>query len=86
MDEDSGLHSNGSLPNASELHLQVAKTGNFMLCIFAKIQTALHRIVETSRRVCSAQREQGQGGGHPVETPARPTLPVLPGVLITTGT
>lgn len=31
-------------------------------------------------------REQGQGGGHPVETPAWPTLPVLPGVLITTGT
>ena len=86
MDEDSGLHNKGSLLNASELHLQVAKTGNFVLCIFATMQTASRRIVETSRRVCSAQREQGQGGGHPVETPAWPTLPVLPGVLITTGT
>ena len=65
MDEDSGLHNKGSLLNASELHLQVAKTGNFMLCIFATIQTASGRIVETSRRVCSAQPGAGAGRGPP---------------------
>lgn len=86
MDGDRGFHNNGSLLNASELPLQMAKTGRFMLCIFATIQTTLRRIVDTSRRVCSAQWEQGQGRGHPVETPARSTLPVLLVILITTGT
>ena len=85
MNGNSGLHNSGSLLNASELPLQMAKTGSFMLCIFATIQTTLRRIVEARRRVCSAQWEQGQGGGHPMETPAPSTLPGLPGVLITTG-